>query len=147
MEINVGAMPVLIRQTSSGAFTGVAPKGGSPVVNFDHYIADGRYVWAHPADLSVITQTDGGIFLFDVPVKLEEFRVFCASGTASLFVEDRNGANVVTYLSAVSAVSKAYATTLRPTDAKLYVFPCQQIRVTTTVAGIIEIIVVKGDTA
>jgi len=145
MEITVGAMPVLIRQTSSAAFTGVVPKGGSPVVNFVHYVKDGRYVWAHPEDLSITEQTDGGIFQFDLPVKLEDFRVFCVSGKTSLFVEDSDGTNIVTHLDAVSAISKGYANSLRPTDAKLYVYPCQRIRVTTEVAGIIEITVVRGD--
>lgn len=147
MEITVGAMPVSIRQTSSAAFTGVAPKGGSPVVDFVHYMKDGRYVWAHPENLAVTEQTDGGIFQFDTVVKVEDLRVFCASGTVSFFIEDLDGTNIVTCIAALAATSKSYATTLRPTDAKLYVFPNQRIRVTTTVAGIIELVVTRGDCA
>lgn len=147
MEITVGAMPVLVRQTSSAPFSGVVPKGGSPEVDFIHDVKNGRYVWANPGDSTDNTQTDGGIFQFDTTVHLEDFKVFCASGTVSLSIEDSDGSNSVAYLAAVSAVNKSYGTTLRPTDAQLYVFPCQRIKVTTTVAGIIEVTVTRGDAA
>lgn len=136
--IVVGKTVIAARQTiAGGGMAGVAPLIVA-VPAFPVLFSGGRYTYADPADTTHITLTAGGLFdLSDnATLSLKCIRAFCGgASTYSLAIQDRGGANVATILSTESAngTSKEFDGT------GLIVLPGQNVKITTTAAGTVDV--------
>lgn len=145
--INVGQTVVGVRQTSSVALAGAAPKvtTGAPPVVYDALpvkYAQGMYQYVYPVDHTVISLTAAGLFDLgtEFTFALKAIRGHCGgASTMTLVVEDRGGAFPTTIWTGKDA--NHHEETFE--GVGLIVLPSQVIKVTTTAAGTVDLYVVR----
>jgi len=133
----VGKTVVAVRQTASVAMTGVAPTIAVVGAAYPAKYANGLYTYCNPANHATVTLNAGGLFDFsdNACLSLRCIRAFCGGGqTYSVFVQDRGGANIATIL----AGEGANATSHEFDGTGIIVLPGQNVKITTTAAGIID---------
>jgi hypothetical protein len=136
-QVVVGKTVVAVRQTTSVAMIGAAPTIAVVGAAYPAKYANGLYTYCDPANHSTVTLNAGGLFDFsdNACLSLRCVRAFCGGGqTYSVFVQDRGGANVATIL----AGEGANATSHEFDGTGIIVLPGQNVKITTTAAGIID---------
>lgn len=137
-----GKTVVGVRQTTSVAMLGVAPTIAVVGTAYPAKFAGGLYTYCDPADHTSLTLNAGGLFDFSDNncLSLRCIRAFCGGGqTYSAFIQDRGGAFVATILAGESA----NATDYEFQGTGIIILPGQNLKITTTAAGTIDVYVTR----
>ena len=145
MEITLGRVPVIVRQECAVAFAGLTPAVTDPApppavlaAQID-VIANGVGGFQYVNPLTGATALDqGGLFVFNEPVFIDEVRAFCGGGS-TITVTIGDGTNTVVIANAVSANAT------RTPFTRVPILKGQSISISTTAAGTVDVYVVKVD--
>ena len=137
-----------VRQTIAGAgLAGVAPTfalvpGPGSGVAYPAKFANGLYTYGDPSDLTSLVLDAGGLFDLhsSVGLSLRSVRAFCGgASTFNLYIQDRGGSNITTIATTVDA----NGTSTRYDSDGLIILPGQNVKVTTTAAGTVDLYFVR----
>ena len=140
-EAAVGEVVVSFRQTSVGAMSGVFPQDAAGKEYKAEVFTSGRYDYCDPDDPSKTSLTDGGLYKFPEgnTVHVTEVHGNVSGGTMVISVQDRGGTNPVV----IQASTSADGTRIDFHPA-VPVLPGQELEVTTSGAGSIDVFAVKA---
>ena len=154
MTIALGKTPIIIRQTCSVAFAGLAPMGPTSVtppvpapipyiparITYSGGLSGGGVKYVSPAEETIDALTQGGLFTFNEAVYIKEIRGICGgAATMTISVCEADDSGTVVVSTAVPAVSD------REVYTDLVLLKGQKLKISTSVAGRVDVYAVKAD--
>jgi hypothetical protein len=141
-KIIAGDYPQAVRQKTTTGLTGVAPVGPLPHSHLYKPIlyTGGRYDYVDPANTTLNTLADGGLFDFeneDLPVAVTEVRGITTA--YNIYIQDKDGSNTITLATAVTGGTR------KEFHPAVVVLPSQRLKITAAGAITVDVYVVKGN--